>query len=75
MISTFRKRFDVMHFFYRNNDSSLKALLTKWMLFNIVISYSFPYSSVPTAYSRIPVILLVAFVLLSFMLLAEPTVS
>ena len=59
----------MMDFIYLHNDSVLIALFTERMCFNIAVSDSFPSSAVPTAYSRITVVLLVAGILLFLMLL------
>ena len=56
---------DLIH---RHNDSVLITLFAERMRFHIAVSNSFPSSSVPTAYSRITVILLVAGILLFLML-------
>jgi hypothetical protein len=63
-----------MYLLDRNNDASLAALLTQGMFLDIAVSDSLPCSSVPTVYSRISVVLLVASVLLFGMLLTEPLI-
>lgn len=62
-----------MNFLGRNVPSFLKALLTQWMGSRITVTDTFPCPSISTAYSRIPVILLIAFILLFLMLLTEPS--
>lgn len=61
MRSTFRKRNFVMHLFGRHKQSAFQTLLTEWVCLDIAISDSFPSSAVSTAYSRVSVVLLVAF--------------
>lgn len=68
------KRYDVMHLLDRHHDPTLKTLLTKRMLICIGCTDTAPSPSVPTAYSRIPVVLLVAGILLFLMLLAVSSV-
>lgn len=58
----------MMDFIYLHNNSVLIALFTERMCFHIAVSDSFPSSAVPTAYSRITVVLLVAGILLFLML-------
>ena len=74
MRSTFRKRNFVMHLFGRHKQSAFQTLLTEWVCLDIAISDSFPSSAVSTAYSRVSVVLLVAFCLLLCVFLAEPSV-
>ena len=57
-----------MHFFNRYNHTLLETDLTEGMGLHIGIADTFPDSSIPTAYSRISVILLVACVFLFRML-------
>ena len=74
MRSTFRKRNFVVHLFGWHKQSAFQTLLTEWMCLDIAISDSFPSSAVPTAYSRVSVVLLVAFGFLFCVFLAEPSV-
>ena len=74
MCSTFSQRLLVMHLFNWYNHTLLKTNFTKRMCLNVAVSNALPHSSIPTAYSRIPVVLLVPGVLLLLMLLAEPFV-
>jgi len=74
MCSTFRKRYFVMHLFGRHKQSLFKTLLAQRVLLHITISDSFPSSAVPTAYSRVSVVLLVALCFLLCVFLAEPPV-
>lgn len=75
MRSTLGQRFLVVYLFGLHQDSLGIALLTERVLCCIAVTDSLPCPSIPTAYSRISVVLLVAFVLLFLMLLAEPSVS
>lgn len=75
MSSTLGQRFLVVYLLGLHQDSLGIALLTKRVLCCIAVTDSLPCPSIPTAYSRISVVLLVAFVLLFLMLLAEPSVS
>ena len=68
------KRYDMMHFLNRNYDPTLEALLTERMLLCIGSTDAAPSPSVPTAYSRIPVVLLVAGIFFFLVFLAEPSV-
>ena len=69
-----RQRLDVVYLLGRGDPSLLLTHLTQWMLCNMPVSDAFPRSAVPAAHSRVPVILLVAFVLLLLMFLTEPAV-
>ena len=51
----------------------LQALLTQRMLRYIAVTNTFPNPAVSTAYSRVPVVLLVAAVLYLLVFLAEPS--
>jgi len=75
MSSTLREWELVMYLLGRNVASFLQALLTQWMGSSVAITDSFPCSSVPTVYSRVSVVLLVAFVLKFFVFLTKSTVS
>ena len=65
----------MMDLIHRHNDSVLIALFAERMRFHVAISNTFPGSSVPTAYSRITVILLVAGILLFLMLFTVTAVG
>lgn len=64
-----------MNFLCSHQDSFFITQFTEWMAFNITVTDTFPSPSIPTAYSRISVILLVAFVFFLRMLLTEPSIS
>ncbi len=74
MGTAFRQRFFMMNFIYRNDDSFLKAQLTKRMCLNIAVTDSFPSSSVPATYSFISAILLVGTIRLLLMFLTVPSI-
>ena len=63
----------VMHLFYRTKQTFPVALLTERVLGYIAVTDSFPRPAIPTAYSRVPVVLLVALVLLPLVFLTEPS--
>lgn len=71
--SAFRQRNLMVHFLCFHKDSFVITDFTKRMFAYIFVSDTFPSSAVPTAYSRISVVLLVAFVLFLFMLLTKPS--
>ena len=73
MRSAFRERNFVMHLFGRHELSVFQTLLTEWVCLHITISNTFPSSAVPTAYSRVSVVLLVAFCFLLCVFLTEPS--
>lgn len=75
MSSTLGQRFLVVYLFGLHQDSLGIALLTERVLRYITVTDSLPCPSIPTAYSRVSVVLLVAFVLLFLMFLTEPSVS
>lgn len=62
----------VMHLLHRTKQTFPIAFLTEWVLGYIAVTDSFPCPSVPTAYSRVSVVLLVALVLLPLVFLTEP---
>lgn len=68
------ERHNVMHLLDRHDDPTPETLLTERRLLHIACADTAPSPSVPTAYSRIPVILLVACVLLFLMFPAVPSV-
>ena len=68
------ERHDVMHLLDRDNEPTLETLLTERMFLHIARTDTAPSPPVPTAYSRIPVILFVACVFLFLMFLAVPSV-
>ena len=74
MCAALGQRFLVMHLLHGTQQSLLVALLTERVLLRIAVTNSFPRPAVPTAYSRVTVVLLVAAVLLFLMLLTEPSV-
>ena len=65
------KRDLMMNFLYRTQDPMLQALLTQRVLKYIAVTNTFPSPAVSTAYSRVPVVLLVAAVLYSLVFLAK----
>lgn len=75
MSTTLGQGYNVMHLLNRYDDPTLKTLLAKRMLLCIGCTDTAPSTSIPTVYSRIPVVLLVASVLLFLMFLAVPPVS
>jgi len=75
MRSALGQRFLVMHLFGLHKDTLGITQLAERILSYMAVTDSLPRPSVSTAYSRITVILLVAFVLLLLMLLTEPTIS
>ncbi len=64
----------MVDFLGRNQHTLFVALLTEWMLLDIAVTDALPRTTIPTAYSRVSVVLLVALVLLAFMLRAKPTI-
>ncbi len=62
----------MVYFLHRPQQSFLLALLTERMLGCIAVTDTLPCPPIPTAYSRVAVVLLVAAVLLPLMLLTEP---
>ena len=73
MRTAFRKRYNVMYFLDRHDDPTLEAFLAERMLLCIGSTDTAPCTSVPTAYSRISVVLLVAGVFFLLVFLAEPS--
>ena len=72
--STLGERKNTMDLLGWSDPAFLLALLTQRVRRNVTVQNAFPSASVPTAYCRVPVVLLVAFVLLAFMFLAAPAV-
>ena len=73
--ATLGKRYLVMHLLSGSQPAIPLAQLAQRVLLDVPVADALPGAAIPTAYSRITVILLVAFVLLFLMLLAEPSVS
>ena len=67
------QRHPVVYLLHRMQQPFLITLLTERMLYSVSVTDSFPRPAIPTAYSRVSVILLVAAVLLLLMLLTEPS--
>ena len=63
----------VVYLLNRTQQTLLITLLTERMLGCVAVTDSFPHPPVPTAYSRVTVVLLVAMVLLSPILVTEPS--
>ena len=74
MSSTFRKRQLVMYLFRLNVPALCYALLTQWMPGSIAVPDSLPGSSISTVYSRVSVVLLVAFVFFFLVFFTKTTV-
>ena len=69
-----RQRLDMVHLLGRGDSSFLLTHLTQRVLRYMAVADAFPRSAVPAAHSRVPVVLLVAFVLLLLMFFTEPAV-
>ena len=63
----------VVYLFHRMQQPFPVTLLTEWVLCGVTVTDSFPGTPIPTAYSRVTVVLLVATVLLSPILVTEPS--
>lgn len=63
----------VVYLLHRPQQSFLPALLTERVLCGVAVTDTLPRPPIPTAYSRVTVVLLVAAVLLLPMLLTEPS--
>lgn len=74
MSSALRQWNLMMHFLCLHKNSLAVTNFTKRMFAYKFVSDTFPSSAVPTAYSRISVVLLVALVLFLLMLLTKPSV-
>ena len=72
--TTMTERQDVVDFLSRSYTSFLLTLLAQWVDAYIAVAYSFPRSAVAFMYSRVAVVLFVAFRLLLRMLLTEPAI-
>ena len=70
-----RQRLDVVYLLGRNDPSLLLTHLTQWLLCNVSVSNTFPGSAIPAVHIRVPVVLLVAFVLLPLVFLTEPSIG
>lgn len=68
------QRHDVMHLLNWHDNPTPEAFLAERIFLHITCADTAPCSSIPTAYSRIPVILFVACVFLFLMFLAVPSV-
>lgn len=75
MRPAFGQRFLMVYFLDRHKNSFPIALLTERVRLYIAVTDSFPCSPVPTVYSRVPAILLVAFVHKLRVFLTEPPVG
>ena len=73
--ATLGQRHLVVDFLGRNQFAVLLAHLTQRVLLHIAVTDTLPSPSVSTAYSRVSVILLVAFGFLPFVFLTEPSIS
>ena len=65
------QRQHMVYLFYRTQPPLLLALFTERVLCGVAVTDAFPCPAIPTAYSRVSVVLLVASVLLLFMLLTK----
>ena len=74
MSSTLGQRCSVVYLLGGNEPALLLTHLAEGMLCCIAVADAFPCASVPTAYSRVSVILLVAFGFLLCVFLAEPAI-
>ena len=74
MGTTMTERQDVVDFLSRSYTSFLLTLLAQWVGGDVSIADTFPRSAVAFMYSRVAVVLFVAFRLLLRMLLTEPAI-
>ena len=74
MRPAFGQRFLMVYFLNRHKNSFPIALLTERVRLYIAVADSFPRPAIPTAYSRVPAILLVVFVHKLRVFLTEPPV-
>ena len=75
MRPAFGQRFLMVYFLDRYKNPFPIALLTERVRLYIAVTDSFPCTPIPTAYSRVPAILLVAFVHKLRVFLTEPPVG
>lgn len=75
MRPAFGQRFFMVYFLDRHKNSFLITNFTERVRLYIAVTDSFPCTPIPTAYSRIPAILLIAFVLQLRVFLTEPSVG
>ena len=66
---------NVVNFLYRSQSTFLETLFAQRMLCGVAVTDAFPCSAVPTADSRVSVILLVPFVLKPCVFFTEPTIG
>ena len=74
MSAAFGERYLVMDFLGSYQDTSGLAQFTHRMLLDIAVTNTLPRPSIPTAYSRVTVVLLVAFGFQLGVFLAEPAI-
>ena len=74
MCSTFGQRLFVVYFLGGCQFAFLLAQLTQRVLLDIPVSDALPGAAIPAAYSRVTVILLIAFGFRLGVLLAEPAI-
>ena len=74
MCSTFGQRLFVVYFLGGCQFAFLLTQLTQWVLLDVLIADALPSPAIPAAYSRVTVVLLVAFGLRLGVLLAEPPI-
>jgi hypothetical protein len=74
MCAAFRKRDAMVDLFRRNKQTFLLTQLAQRMLLHIAVSDTLPSTAITTAYSRVSVVLLVAFVLLLLMFRTKPAI-
>jgi len=74
MRSAFCQRDLMVYFLYRHELSVRLTKFTQRVRLCVAVSDAFPCATIPTAYSRVSVVLLVAFVFHFLMLRAKPTV-
>ena len=75
MSTSFREGQLVVDLFGGCQLSILLAQLTQWVGFCVAVTDALPCSAVPTAYSRVTVVLLVALGFLLCVFLTEPSVG
>ena len=72
--SAFSQRLFVVHLFGGGQSAIPQAQLTQRMLLDVPVADALPGAAIPTAYSRVTVVLLVAFGFRFGVLLAEPAI-